>query len=423
MAISWKDKNRNAAAGSHESEWRDDDANELKRAVDELLGIVTGSATVVKSKSDFPAAVNDVITLDPGVSYRITGAVSLGNCRLVTNGANLVGLSLFSDSLTYTGTEAMITCTNANLDCKNLTLNASNGTLVDVDGTSSHRVLFNSILANADQFGDINGVNVFEFSQGAISVTTNGMTFSGTPTALILNATGFSGLSGSGTYIDFGTAVFGFGGEIDVVRASLAAGETFISGLAAGANFGVGLTMQGGFFAVSGGQVLNGIDVNDLKVRFNDNAGLEDSNHAAEMYIADGDEVVTTISGGDGDAGNPKLVSGNWTESFAQRFTTDPSGAITYHNGTTNDRFGMAANFNADPASGNNVQYNFYIAIQGVVDLASRSYVEVSSNNAKHVTVFTDKPVGDGERVEIFVECLSGTTNVTISSATFLVKE
>jgi len=420
MAIGYDYKDRNAEAGSHESEWRDDDANLVKDAVEELQGIVTGSATIVSSKSDFPAPISGVITLVAGVTYRIAGAISIGTDRIVTNGANLVGLSLFTDSITYTGTSTMLTITSVNFDCRNLTLNATNGTLVSATGGATHRVLFNSVLSSSSTFGTINSIGVFEYAQGNIAVTTNGMLFAGTPTALILTATGFNGLLTTGTYVDFGTAVFAVGGDAVTVRANPPSGVTFMSGLAAGANFGVGFRMSGGFFGATGtGIVLAGIDVNDVNVTFTGNIGLQDSDHRAMVYVAQGDEAETAITGGDGDLGNPTPVLGTFTEVISQRWTTSSEGILTYHNGATTEVYRFTATLTIEPAAGTNNVYHFYIAKNGVVEVHTAAHIQVDTNDPEQITIQGDISATDGDQFQIYAEDQTGTQAFTAQNVNF----
>ena len=420
MAINWADKNRNAAINTPESQISDDDMNAIKNEINILDGIVTGSATIVSSKSDFPDAVAGVITLVAGVSYRIVGAVSLGTDRIVTNGANLIGLSIFADSLTYTGTGTMLTITNVNFDCKNLTISATNGTLVSITGNSTHRVLFNSILSSSATFGTVTGVGVFEYAQGNIAVTTNGMLFAGTPTALILTATGFNGLLTTGTYVDFGTAVFAVGGDAVTVRANPPSGVTFMSGLAAGANFGVGFRMSGGFFGATGtGVVLAGIDVNDVNVTFTGNIGLQDSDHRAMVYVAQGDEAETAITGGDGDLGNPTPVLGTFTEVISQRWTTSSEGILTYHNGATTEVYRFTATLTIEPAAGTNNVYHFYIAKNGVVEVHTAAHIQVDTNDPEQITIQGDISATDGDQFQIYAEDQTGTQAFTAQNVNF----
>jgi hypothetical protein len=418
MAITWADKNRNAAVDTPESQISDDDMNAIKSEINVLDGIVTGSATIVSSKADFPDAVAGVITLTAGVSYRIAGAVNLGTDRIVTNGANLVGLSLFADSLTYTGTGTMLTITSVNFDCKNLTISAVNGTLLDVTGTSANRVLFNSVLTDSDTFGNVADIQVFEYSQGNLNVATAGLTFSGTPIAIIINSTGFSGLSGSGTYLDFGTAVFAVGGDMQTVRSTVATGETFMSGLANGANFGIGLTMSGGFFG-GAGTILNNITSNDENINFTGNHGINDTDHRAMVYVAQGAEAVTTITGGDGDLGNPKRIAGTFTEQIAQRWTTEANGRLTYHNGTTVEYYRFTATLTIEPTAGTNNIYHFYIAKNGVVDVHTAAHIQVDVNDPEQITIQGDLSATDGDYFEIFAEDQVGTQDFQAQNVNF----
>jgi len=82
----------------------------------ELYDKASNTAVVIKSASDFPAAVSNVITLpDDGVTYIIDGSIDIGANRFnaTGDGIHFRGLNLQSSSITTSNPNAFITCSSS----------------------------------------------------------------------------------------------------------------------------------------------------------------------------------------------------------------------------------------------------------------------------------------------------------------------
>ena len=150
-------------------------------------------------------------------------------------------------------------------------------------------------------------------------------------------------------------------------------------------------------------------DMNEIKSEVN----LARLDRAASIYVADGDELLTTISVGDGDAGNPTKILGTYTEKEAKDFTTAVDGTVT---AVTGGRTSIIANLNALTSTGTNIDYNFYIAINGIVSVFSRQKVTISSGDLKSITFINNELLSAGDTVNIFIENLDNTNNITCSA-------
>ena len=85
---------------------------------------------IVEKVSDFPAAINNVITLVDSQRYQISGSVNIGNRSIVMSLSNtLYGITPESDKLIYTGTGTMITSIDSDVILQDINLQCPNGTL------------------------------------------------------------------------------------------------------------------------------------------------------------------------------------------------------------------------------------------------------------------------------------------------------
>ena len=97
--------------------------------------------------------------------------------------------------------------------------------------------------------------------------------------------------------------------------------------------------------------------------------------------------TVTTISGGDGDSGNPKLVNGstNWSAATASQFTVSTGGRLTY-TGTSSITVHATVCISGTTAAGTET-IRHYIAKNGTVVTGSMTeleYVSTAVNSPPH---------------------------------------
>lgn len=207
---------------------------------------------VIKSVSDFPAAVAGVITLEDNIAYFISGSVSIGTDVLQCGvKSSLIGTNRSSDILTSTTTGTMITVPSGkNLRCVNLTIGCANGTMFSV--TSASLALIESVITTTANMGSIFSPVTFTMRNCIVigTVITNGFTFAGTSTG---DFTTFESVlqNNAGTLFNFGTAIFR---AISISRNTIIcnAGQTLFSGTAGGANVTALLAIQNNLFSGAG---------------------------------------------------------------------------------------------------------------------------------------------------------------------------
>ena len=383
---------------------------------------------LVKSLNDFPDPVANVITLETGIAYSISGNIDLGPNRIDINGADsLTGMSATHDSITTSNTGALLTVSTGILRVRSLRLSGS-GSMVSVTSPSSLGVNFMTqcTIGNFPSgLGTLQDFPIFFLGSVLFTNVTGGFTVTTTVPAGV--STPFfivdtvSLILSSGTFLDLGSSNI-FGVTIDNCPTLNAAnGSTILSGLASSGNFVSGFgSVKNNVFS-GAGTYINNITNSDLRWDFRGNRGgkgTDDSHSDSFTYVAAGDELVTSIGVGDGDNGNPKLMNGTFTSELSSRFTNTTAGRMTYI-GLESRSFMIAANFSADPASGSNKDYSFYVALNGTIIEASRGTRNLDAANPQGVSITSNTEMTTNDFVEIFVENNSDTTNITSSGVSF----
>jgi hypothetical protein len=180
-------------------------ANTADRVGGLLADMIVPDLVYIKTKADFPTAVDGVITLEAGKTYVITTTVDLTGDRLVAGGVcNILGLSSETSFLTSTGLDvgtafisSAYTLVIESISIKDV------GTGVSIDGTARSIALdWKAVnFVNVTNVGVINKCENFIFVTGAF-LQSKGLRFTGeTGTIGIFNSL-FHGGSGAGNIIE-----------------------------------------------------------------------------------------------------------------------------------------------------------------------------------------------------------------------------
>lgn len=380
---------------------------------------------IVRSASDFPTPVADVITLAADTVYILDGDIDVGNDRFVFSSNSAIrGLGGEYSSITTTSTGSIFTATTSfHLDSFKLT--ATTGTVFALTGGSTESAYIRNFTVNScSSVGSVSSWYSFFWDSGAVVSTTSPLTFSGSCTIMILNLVEF--ITGYTTAVDLGTATFntcsfhrcGFG---------YASATNHVNIAASSANINSGYVGRFSLCTFDAGatNIVNGLDVGDLQWRTYDNRNLINTAKDAQTYMHT--PTNTTFSG----TSTPtKLLGGtSWVDAVSNQFTVATNGRVTY-NGTTPTTFKASAYISgaANSATGNPV-YNIYIyvydnsAASGAIVTASKSQRQFKttdaggfSTSAAIITLDTN------DWVEIWIENTvntnsfdSGTYNLIIS--------
>jgi hypothetical protein len=217
-----------------------------------LTGLRSEQNKVVINKlSDFPAPVANVITLEDGKDYRISGSVNIGINRIVFgDNCGLTGDNPQNDILVYEGTGNMLTVINNNLILIRLGISCDAGTLFDAtdidytidpsvdpfQGRSKRFYVFNcnligGVAGNGSNIGEVEGFGTINFNSNLVRgwdsglQVSNGLSFEGLNNKVVLwNGQGatmvtfrdnnWSGQTGGvGSYIPTGFNALNFNGN------------------------------------------------------------------------------------------------------------------------------------------------------------------------------------------------------------------
>jgi len=316
---------------------RDDNGNDLSMtSVNEQANTI-----YINKASDFPVAVAGVIELDPGydATYVIgVTTIDLGTDVLSISGGSaihIIGLHPQESQLVTNSSSPLISIVNSSLDHEKLIMSNSGGDIYAVSGDGSNFIVGTRIIIfNCENIGlNISGLTSFAFFRSSFVMTrTGGISFSGNNSQIVLNdlsgglISGFAGFTG--TLIDLQSSTFDIL-RMDSGRIFPAAGTTFLTGAAGGANINAGgsAEMSGTIFKGAGSSVsvITGQDDNWLFSGNAFNDGVRNTRSATDSYLSSSQTV--TIS-----AVNTfvPIAGSNWASGLGAHFTVNSAGLATY---------------------------------------------------------------------------------------------
>ena len=301
-----------------------------------FLPAVEQNKVIVNSLEDFPAPIANVITLEDGIDYRISGVVNIGINEIVFgDNCGLTGDNPQNDILVYEGTSNMFTTTNNNLILIRLGISCDAGKLINASnidytidpsldpfqGRSKRFYIFNcnligGVAGNGSNIGEVEGFGTINFNSNLVRgwdsglQVSNGLSFEGLNNKVVLwNGQGttmitfrdnnWSGQTGgAGSYIPTGINALNFNGntlhprtidyaisieEGSSARSANIAGNIFIS---------TGIT-TGGIFNP------NSLSYNDLPTyNIQGNQGIADNSPKIQITIDNFTGATTSLAVG-----------------------------------------------------------------------------------------------------------------------------
>lgn len=385
----------------------------------EIVNVSFNSDNVVfvSNKSDFPEAVNNVITLEDNVTYFISSDVDLEGDRLVSGSdTTIIGGSSENCTLTSTGLNALTplltieyTTPIRNISFKDV------GTAIAVDGTARTVALdWTGVnFLNVPTIGEINTCDNFIYTKGAF-LNSGGLSLTGTIGTVAFNQSLFD--------CDSENTVFDLQAGLEITRRFrviwspfvVLSGETGISLNASATIPNEGVILDTCNFA-GGGTYLSGIDFQDNKALFVKNVGIVNSSEVAQYYM-NGNATVTTVS----QSGDTYKVLGTTTNGALTSKFTHSNNRATYV-GSISRSFFVTATLSVE--SGNNNEIGIYIAKNGVVLTDSEVYITTNSGGrAEAATVQTLVELTANDYIEIFVENDTSTSNITVTDLNVIIR-
>lgn len=373
---------------------------------------VTTKTVIVSTLSDFPAAVDGVITFDDDTEYLLINDVEsphrfqLGSKNSLRSGSSTL------TTLTYTGVSAMFTGSDASFKIAGMTLSCVNSPFVGLTsptGVGIFQCVETTISCNSG--GTIDGGFLVRMDAVAWDVITNdGIDFSGT-IQIIIYTDNIVFLLG-GDFINLTTAVISNIILENIIVHIAGVGTTFLVGDTDSANIAVG-----GLASLSNARIagpaapLSGITTDDIRWKFNSNTGVSDTRPDALISIV-GNSTETVISS----ANAPVKAAGVWTIDGDSHFTSDTTGRITY-NGETNFTGPIDFSTTILMAAGGDKQVTVYVAINGAVVIQTGKQGTASSSKAASITVIWQHEFVTGDYVEVWVENNDDATNIVLQQA------
>jgi len=376
-------------------------------------GTDPAKVTIVNAKSDFPDPdVSNVINLLDGETYLISGNINIGGDRISFGiGSAIIGSNRFTDFITYTGTDTLFTATSQH-KIEEIGIIASLAQVFDLSGTTSETAVYtNSYIVSCDSVGTIHDWRTIVFrSFSVVGATTGGLTFTGDIEAFdMTNSYWSDGVAG--TMLDLNGATFDRVQVLSGNRFNVLGGVTAIDGAVDNGNLNAGGRglIEGCIFE-GAGTYLNNITTQDTQWTMQGNAGIGDTSKNAQGY--NHTITLTTIGTGDGNIGNPKVMSGstNWLEEQLDQFEMTTGGRFTYK-GEDSAEFHIRAVINGTAQSGTNRNFNHYLGKTGTIITASKITREYHSGNNGTVTTAAIVTLAKDDFIEVFVENISGTQN------------
>lgn len=365
---------------------------------------------IVESLYDFPAPINNIISLQEGTTYKIQGKVDTGvNRLLLAEDCAIVGNTSEADVLHYSGSGTFITASGIDVNINSIGIECptSGSSVFDIDGISTYsgsEIYVDTVAFGATSgcysLGTVKRVLGFEFDSCDVRNSTNGLTVSGmsrfyfTKNKFGSNAEGMTSLTvSSGSYNTLSIDNNKF--ELLNNQTSLSIPELSISG-GAGIlnNYFSPRPGQTGYAALGGGlthnnvywQIKSNFGLRDNQiiglVKFDANTSVTAVSSTATYYKASGTNASAYSSERMNSSTNNRITNLNviprtfkilLTGSISAKSNSQTLRVAVYKNGSTKVAEVEVRTITA------NQSVNF--ALNDLIDLAQNDYLEVFVRN------------------------------------------
>ena len=376
----------------------------------------------LRAESELPNQTATTWTMDADIPYKIAADFSTSLQTIPAPGASLRGDNLSSFIMTYTGTGSMIKGVDVDFYINNLALDAGVGNTCfefsDTVGSVRRFICENVRVVNCAIWGKFTDMRVAQvMNSNGENVTTAGLQFFGTA-GLVWSVTQLALTSSSAAFkgVDMGAATVPVI-EFDDVIMTAPAGAFGFSGLVNSGNVPIGRRGR-----ITGCEFLGGMtDLQNLVVNddtrwfFNDNSPTADT-FPDSLISFRGNATETIISADSTDGSNAVLVAGTWVDQGSSLFSTTAAGRTT----SLSERplkAPVTISAGLISSGGGGIAVTVYLAINGVVDVASGIDVSISGSLAETLTIPWQVTFAENDYVEVFVENNTNTTNIIVDHA------
>ncbi len=378
------------------------------------------NTTIVNDASDFPTAVNGVITLVDNMSYFITTHVDLGGNRIVCGQNNVIsGHSSENCSLTSTNLSFSEYLITSNYTCvlKDLAIKEVNRG-VYFDGLATVMALdwFGLNFENVYEVGVIKDANNFIYSDGAF-INAEGLVFKGHINTVALSNSLFSGANG-GNIISLDETLI-IGRRFRVIYSSFISlinnTAIYVDGLAVIPSESYILDTVN--FAGSGDYTI-GLDYTSNTSLFVNCTGIRNTTAFGQEYIVD-NVTSTTISS----TNTFYKVAGAFIDGGDNSKFTATDARLTC-NAAISRKYMIQANISFTSGTNNVCEFGIYASpLNGICTPSKIKSTANASGRAENISVTCVMTIGNNQYVELHCANLTGTNNITVTDAHFVVTE
>lgn len=377
---------------------------------------VRANHVLVKSASDFPAAVGGVITLVAGTTYEINGTITLTN-KIDPNGSFITGVNSVNDKLVYTpGTGELFTGTHGGtIKLVTLTAATAGAKLFNIDaaGANLNLIIQNCYILSCNNLGLIKGFGgTVYFETIAYFYNVNGITYQDNYNVVLSNQ-----LWDKSNYNTYEKLIGAFniiqiiGGDrnMQMVNTPTGIDVSGVTSLVAG-------ELKMVLFTGSGTNV-TGTFSNKWEVESFGLTTEKDDVASGNLYISStATTVISTVN-------TPVKVLGTTTGVNLFRVTSPANNRLTY-GGTKTRRFQVISSSTAQFTSAvSNKFFTFYIAKNGTVLPESKQKVKLINNTDQtSVTLSCTVSLAANDYIELWVENNTDGTDIIVQSLNLAIK-
>ena len=380
-------------------------------------GISTEQIVFVSKKSDFPTAVDSVITLEDDITYFITSNVDLTGDRLVSGvNTTILGASSENCSLTSTGLDVTkpLLYSDYTLPIRHITFkNVTTAIEININNTGAQPIAldwtgvnFSGCVINL-ACGDIDN---FIFSKGAV-LGSGKFIFQGDAGTIGIDNSLFTGNGQDYAIIELPDTA-NITRRFRIIYSSFVAfGSTKAISISTSATLPIeGYILDTVNFS-GDGTYLDGIGqlFTDNEPLWVNNKGILNTSNIANYYMSD-NATVTNIAS----SNTPVKIVGTTTSNAITQKSTHTDNRATYVGAIQRD-FKVTSVLSVTSTSSND-QIGFYIAKNGVVIDESELYVTTNNNNrAESICIQTITSLNQNDYIEIWAENRTDSSNITVT--------
>ena len=376
---------------------------------------------IVNEKSDFPAAVSGVITLEANKTYVITSNIDLLGDRIVAGGVcNFSGYSSETSFITSTGLSSgvpLIT-TEYTIVLDKITFKDVD-TCLDINGNSREIILDwrNVNFSNIPNIGTINTCNNFIFETGAV-LNSKGLKFTGTIGTVAFNNSLFEGDGNVGSVIELDASCV-ITRRFRIIYSSIIADSSTIGiTVNASATIPVEAYILDTINFSGGGTYLSGVTQSSNKALFISCVGIVNTAVNGQVYMQ-GNATATTIS----NTTNFFKVAGTTTAS------SDNSKYLSSNNRLTCDatierKYLIQATISFIAGNNNVCEFGFYDSKLGAIRTPSKTKATANtSGRAENVSLMCVVQHSQGDYIEVHCRNTTSTSSITVEYLNLVITE